>query len=98
MTAIIVLLTLIFVFLLVLSAAGFLAWQKLSIFLTYNTMYDSAEYQKAVTTPKITHPYIPPSKTEQKGRHVTNVPDLVDITEVPFEDGYAAIVAAGEAT
>lgn len=95
-TVITLFLILIFLGLLVLLVGLYLAWQKVSIFLTYNTKYDTVEYQQAITTPKIAKPYVPVSKTEQQGRHVQAVPDLIDITEVPFEDGYKAIVEAGE--
>lgn len=96
MAVIALFLILIFLTQVVLMVGLYFAWQRVSVFLTWNTKYDTVDYQNAITTPKITHPYMPPSKTEQKGRHVQQVPDLIDITEVPFEEGFAAIVEAGE--
>lgn len=72
------------------------AWQKISIFLTWNTRYTGADYEKAVTTAKITAPPVPPSKTEKKGRSITPVEDLVDISDLPFDTAYEAIVGEDE--
>lgn len=87
---------LIFVTLLIFGFLGFLAWQKIALFLTWNTRYDSAEYEQSMITPKIRKPIIKASKTEQRGRSITPVEDLVELTELDFETAASAIEKAGE--
>jgi hypothetical protein len=71
-------------------------WKKIDTYLTWNTRYDSVDYEQAVTTPKIKRPAAPASKTEQRGRSITPVPDLVDIEDMPFEQAYEALSKVGE--
>lgn len=97
MTGIIALfLVLTFMLLLAYGVLAFLAWQKISVFLTWNTRYTSNEYETAVTSTKPKLPFHPPAKTEQKGRAIKPVDDLVDLDEIPFEDAVTAIESMGE--
>lgn len=89
-------LILIFLQLTAIMVGAFIAWQKVSIFLTWNTRYTSNEYEKAITTPKITKPYLPAQKTEKRGRAITQVDELVDINDMDFEEAYKAVAEAGE--
>lgn len=89
---------LIFLLLVVFGVAGFMAWKKVEVFLTWNTRYNSESYEKAVTAVgKIPRPpHLEASKTQQKGRQVKQVPDLVDITQIPFDDAFNAVAEMGE--
>lgn len=96
MTIITLFLILIFIQLLVIMVGAFLAWQKIAIFLTWNTQYNSAEYQTAITTPKIKRVPVPPSQTEQRGRAIKPVDDLVDLADMDFETAVSAIEQAAQ--
>ncbi len=89
-------LILIFVTLLGFGFLGFLAWQKISVFLTWNTRYTSHEYEQAIKQPKNIKPTLDAIKTEKKGREVTPVPDLVDIADLDFETAFKAVAEVGE--
>lgn len=89
-------LILIFVTLLVFGFLGFLAWQRVSVFLTWNTRYQEADYEQTITRPKNLHPTLPAKKTVQKGRAITPVADLVDLGDVDFETAFEAVSAVGE--
>lgn len=82
-----------FLILQIFSLMGFLiwAWQKVSVFLTWNTRYNAVEYEQAVTAPKAKRSKDKPIRTEQRGRTLRPVDDLVDLTDLPFNDAYAAI-------
>ena len=63
-----VFLILIFVTLIIFGVLSLLAWQKISVFLTWNTRYTSQEYEQAITQSKISKPSLASTKTEKKGR------------------------------
>jgi hypothetical protein len=92
---IIFLLTLILVCLLIMIAAGVVLWSKVNIYLTYNTRYDSAQYEEAVTTRKMKLPNVPASKTETKGRAIVKSDELVDLDDLDFETAVQAIESIG---
>lgn len=98
MTLVVLFLVLIFLELLAIIVGALLAWQKVSIFLTYNTRYDSAQYELDITHPKPKKPFLPAAKTEEtnRGRSVKQVDELLDLDEVPFEDAVTAIESIGE--
>lgn len=85
MTIVIIFLILIFLLLVFFGMGAFLAWQKVSVFLTWNTRYESVEYEQAVTSPKRHRPSAPPSKTEQQGRKIMPVDDLVDLADLDID-------------
>lgn len=89
-------LMLIFLLLVTIMVGAFLAWQKVSIFLTWNTRYESQAYEQAITTPKKIPKPVTAIKTENKGRVVKEVDDLVDITDLPFEVAFKAIEEASD--
>lgn len=93
---IIFLLTIIAICLVLLTTALGLLWRKIDVYLTWNTRYDSVDYQESVTTPKIHRPAAKASKTEQRGRSIKPVDDLVDLGDLPFEDAITAIEKAGK--
>lgn len=93
---IIAFLILIFVELLILGFLGFLAWQKISLFLTWNTRHDSLEYERAITQPKFKHLPKEPSKTMQSGRSITPIDDLVELSDLDFETVVTAIEQVGQ--
>lgn len=91
-----ILLTLIFVTLLVFGFLAFLAWQKVSLFLTWNTRYEQADYERTITIPKLKRPTKEVSRSEQRGRSIKPVDDLVDLVELPFDTIVKAIEEAGQ--
>lgn len=90
-----VFLILIFATLLVFGFLGFLAWQKISVFLTYNTRYSTNEYEQSMTRPKHLKPSLPPVRTVKDGRQITQVPDLIDLQDVEFETAFKAVEDIG---
>lgn len=82
---------LIFLLLVGFGVAGFLAWRKVSVFLTWNTRYQTAAYEQAVTTPKVRKQTLPPQKLTKHGRELKHQDDLVDISELDWETGYKAL-------
>lgn len=93
---IIFLLTIITVCLVLLTVALALLWRKIDIYLMWNTKYDSAEYRQEITTPKTKRKFMPASKTEQKGRSIKPVDDLVDLSDLDFDIAVQAIESIGE--
>lgn len=91
MIAIIILLSFILGLLVVFGVGAFLAWQKISTFLTWNTRYTGAEYEAAVSRVKTHKPAGPPSITERKGRSIVPADELVDITDLPFDQASKAV-------
>jgi hypothetical protein len=91
-----ILLFFIFLLLVGICVGAYLAWQKVSVFLTWNTRYEGVEYEQAITTPKIKRPSAKPSKTEQRGRSITPVEDLVDLADLDFDTASKAIESLGE--
>lgn len=86
------------VILLILCGFFYIAWRKISVYLTWNTRYQTNEYEQAVSRKKTVKPVLEPKKTEVQGRMIQEVPDLVDITELDFETGYKAVEQLGEAS
>lgn len=84
---IIFLLTLLVVCQVVLVGGMLLIWQKVNLYLTWNTRNDSLEYEQAITKPKFRKPPAPASKTENRGREIKSVDDLVDISDLDFDTG-----------
>lgn len=93
---IIFLLTLIVVDLTLLVIGLSLAWKKINIYLTWNTRYETVEYEQAITAPKFKRSAAPPSVTEQRGRSIKPVDDLVDLGDMDFETAVTAIEQAAE--
>lgn len=93
---IIFLLTIIAICLVLLTVALGLLWRKIDVYLTWNTKYDSVDYQQAVTTPKFKRSTAPASKTEQKGRSIKPISDLVDLSDLDFDTAANAIEALGD--
>lgn len=81
----------IFLLLAVGLVTAFLGWKRVSTYLTWNARYISADYEQAVTTRKPGKPAGEPSKTEQNGRAIKPVDDLVDLADMNFEDGIKAV-------
>lgn len=94
-TLLTVFLILTFILLLIYGFLVYLAWQKISIFLTYNTRYETVEYERAITTPKLKKPLAKAVKTDQRGRSITPTDDLVDIDQIDFDVAAAAIEKLG---
>jgi hypothetical protein len=91
---IIFLLTLILVCLLILVTGGALMWRKVNLYLVWNTRNESLDYEKAVTTPRFKRPE-KAIKTDQRGRSIKPVDDLVDLGDLDFETAAKAIEEAG---
>lgn len=95
MIIITIFLILIFMQILALMIALSLAWRRISIYLTWNTRYQTADYEQAVVGAKPRKPAEKASKTEQRGRAIVPVDDLVDLADLDFETAYKAIDEAG---
>lgn len=93
MTAVLTLfIILIFLQLTAFGVLGFLAWQKISVFLTWNTRYQTAAYERAVTTPKAHKSPLPAQKLTKNGRALTKADDLIDLADLAdWEQGYKAL-------
>lgn len=89
-------LVLIFLLLLGYGFLAFLAWQKIEIFLTWNTRYDATNYETAITRPKRTKPATAPSITEQKGRQIKPVDDLIDLEDLDIETAMSVVERVGQ--
>lgn len=72
------------------------AWLKVKVFLTWNTRYEQAEYEQTITKPKIKRPHLTASKTEQHGRVIKPVDNLVNLEDMPPEDAMKAIESMAE--
>jgi hypothetical protein len=76
---------------------AFLAWQKVAVFLKWNTRYQTAEYETAVTQVRpTTKPPLPAMKLKSAGRGVAQKDEFMELTEMPFEDAYKAVAEFGE--
>lgn len=85
------LLFLIFLLLVGFGVGAFIAWQKISVFLTWNTRYESLEYEQAIRKPKARKMSEEPSITEQRGRSIKPVDDLVDLEEMDLDTAIKAM-------
>lgn len=91
-----ILLGFIIVILLGMGVFLFVAWRRISTFLTWNTRYMGVDYEQAVTKPKVNRPATKPSTTIQQGRAIKPVEDLVDLSDLDFETAATAVEAIGE--
>lgn len=82
---------LVFLLLVGMTVAMYLMWQKISTYISWNTNYQTAEYQRSVTTSKKPTLFSKPQKVEQKGRDLKNTDDLVDLADLDWEKGYKAL-------
>lgn len=88
---IIFLLTLLVVCQLVLVGGMLLIWKKVNLYLIWNTRNESLEYEQAITQPKFRKAPVPASKTEQRGRSIKPVDDLVNLEDLDFDTAVKAI-------
>lgn len=89
----------IFIWLLLVAAMTMaaLAWKRIEVFLKWNTRYQTAEYETAVTQVKPTSkPPLPAMKLKSAGRGVAQKDEYMELTEMPFEDAYKAVADFGE--
>lgn len=93
---IIFLLTIITICLVLLTVALAMLWRKIDVYLTWNTRYDSVDYEKEITTPKVKKHAVAASKTEQRGRTIKPVDELVDLSDLDFDTAVQAIESVGE--
>jgi hypothetical protein len=68
-----------------------LMYNKLMRLLVINGAYQSEEYRKAVAIPKNKKPNLPFKRETVRGRNIEKSNDLVDIADLPWEDGYKAL-------
>lgn len=69
---------------------------KINTYLTWNTRYEQGDYERTVTTPKLKLPTREATKSKQKGRSVTPVEDLVELTDLDFNTVVKAIEEIGQ--
>lgn len=93
--AILICLMLIILLLIGVTVMGLLMWQKLSTYLTWNTRYQTADYEKTIATPKMPKPFHKPTKTVERGRSIKPVDDLVDLGDLDIDTAMNAIEEAG---
>lgn len=96
MAVITIFVILIFFILLAMAVGAYLAWNKISVYLTYNTRYSGAEYELAVTNRKTPKPNGQPSIAEQRGRQVKPVEELVDMADLDPLVGMEAVERLGQ--
>lgn len=95
-------LPLIFLLMVAMCVGAYLAWQKISIYLTWNTRYTNNEYEKAVMDAgKSNHhkdlgPPLPARKVESKGRSVVDAEEMIDFADMDMEEGYKVLENLGE--
>lgn len=93
---IIFLLTIITICLALLTVALGMLWRKIDVYLTWNTRYNSVDYEQTITAPKSKKAPAKASKTEQRGRTIKPVDDLVELSDLDFETAVQAIESVGE--
>lgn len=91
MIAIIILGSLIFAVLIVIAVFIILSHQQLMKFNLLNGAYQADEYRKASQVYKSKKETLPAKQQVQKGRSVVAADELVDIADLPWEDGLKAI-------
>jgi hypothetical protein len=69
---------------------------KITAYLTWNTRYNSAAYEREIATQKSKKPSLKANKEEVKGRNVKTSDDLVDLSDLDWETGYKAITEGWE--
>lgn len=93
---IIFLLTIIAICLVLLTVALGVLWRKIDVYLTWNTRYDAVDYERVVTAQKLKKTPASASRTEQRGRNIKPVDDLVDLGDLDFDTAVQAIESVGE--
>lgn len=61
------------------------------MYLTWNTRYNSVDYENAVKSVKNRKPTGEPSVTKQRGKSIKQTEQLVRFEDMDFETGYEAI-------
>lgn len=91
-----ILLSIILVIIIYTAVLFTLMWLKLKVYLVWNTRYEGAAYEEAITTPKVRKPSLPAKQVNVAGRAIKPVEDLVDLADLDFETGYKAVEALGD--
>lgn len=91
----IILCSLILVALVIAAVFSILLYNRLGKIQLISGSHQSSEYAKSVATQKHKKPALKPVKQVVRGRSVTNTEDLVDIADMPWEDGYKAMEELG---
>jgi hypothetical protein len=72
-----------------------LQWHKIDAYLTWNTRYESLDYEREITTPKLKKPKAEPSITTKNGKTIVPTDDLVDLSDLDFETAVKAVEELG---
>lgn len=93
---IIFLLTIIATCLVLLTVALGLLWRKIDVYLTWNTRYDTVDYEKTITKPKIIRKSEKASQTEQKGKVIKPISELIDLEDMEINEAMKVVEEAGQ--
>ena len=91
MTILIILTSLILTCLVVMAVFSVMLYTKLTALLVINGAYQAEEYRQAVAVPKHAKPKLPVVKQDRRGREIEKQDDLVDMADIPWEEGYKAV-------
>lgn len=72
-----------------------LVYIHLSNLVIMTSAYQSQRYTQSVSTVKDKKPFLPPVKESKKGRTIRPDDDLVDIADLPWEEGYKVMEEVG---
>lgn len=85
----------ILVILVILTVFSILTYQQLAKFNLLNGAYQADEYRKAVAVSKVKRPSLPAVKQENRGRNVVATDELIDIADLPWEEGMKIVEELG---
>lgn len=95
MIALTILASLILVGVIIITVFAFLSYRQLTRMNLLNGTYQADEYRKAVEIQKHKKPTQPVAKQETRGRSVVKTEELVDIADIPWEEGIKVIEELG---
>lgn len=95
MNILIILCSLMLAALVIIAVFSILLYNRVIQLVSLNGAYQADEYRKAVTVQKHKKPTLPAVKITSRGRSVTQTDELVDVADMPWEDGYKALEEIG---
>lgn len=95
MIALIILCSLILGSLILVAIFSILLYVRMTKLIMINGAYQSEAYREAVAVQKTKKPSLDPVKEVMKGRRITKAEELVDIADLPWEEGYKALEDIG---
>lgn len=96
MNILIILCSLILAALIVMTIFSILFFNRITTLVSITGAYQADEYRKAVSVQKVKKPILPVKKEKTRGRSVVDSEELIDIADLPWEDGIKAIEDMGQ--